>query len=106
MEFKFDKKAFTTIEEGEKNCYLMANGLGGYHSLTLAGGVARGDQAFFMSAKRAPNIREHMITGLLETLTADGKETVLTSQRMADGKDLSGCAYLESFSYDGYHGSY
>ena len=102
MEFKFDKKAFTTIEEGEKNCYLMANGLGGYHSLTLAGGVARGDQAFFMSAKRAPNIREHMITGLLETLTADGKETVLTSQKMAGGKDLSGCAYLERFSYGGY----
>ena len=102
MEFKFEKTAFVTIEEGEKNCYLMANGLGGYHSQTLIGSVARGDQAFFMSAKRAPNIREHMVTGLLETLSVDGKEYVLTSQRMAKGEDLNGFRYLESFCFDGY----
>ncbi len=102
MEFRFDKNAFVTIEEGEKNCYLMANGLGGYHSQTLIGSVARGDQAFFMSAKRAPNIREHMVTGLLEILSVDGAEYILTSQRMAEGEDLNGFRYLESFCFDGY----
>ena len=102
MEFKFDKTTFSSIEEGEKNCYLMANGLGGYHSQTLIGSVARGDQAFFMSAKRAPNIREHMVTGLLETLSVDGEEYILTSQRMAEGEDLNGFRYLESFLFDGY----
>lgn len=102
MEFRFDKKMFSTIEDGEKDCYLMANGLGGYHSQTLSGGVARGDQAFFMSAKRAPNIREHLVTGLLETLTAGGKEYVLTTQRMAEAENLCGFRYLESFSYEGY----
>ena len=102
MKFVFDEKAFLSIEEGEKDCYLMANGLGGYHSQTLIGSVARGDQAFFMSAKRAPNVREHMITGLLETATVNGKEYVLTSQRMAEEEDLCGFRYLKEFSYNGY----
>lgn len=102
MIFRADKTTISSLAEGEKDCYLMANGLGGYHSMTLAGGVARGDQAFFMSAKRAPNIREHLVTGLLETVTADGKDYVLTSQRMAETEDLDGFRYLEEFIYDGY----
>jgi len=102
MKFRAEKTAFTSLLEGEKDCYLMANGQGGYHSMTLAGGVARGDQAFFMSAKRAPNIREHLVTGLLETVTVDGKDYVLTTQRMAEAEDLCGFRYLEEFTYDGY----
>ena len=52
MKFEFNKTSWTTLEEGEKNCYLMANGLGGYNSMNLVGGLTRGDQAFFMAAKR------------------------------------------------------
>ena len=40
MKFRADKTAFSSLLEGEKDCYLMANGLGGYHSMTLTGGVA------------------------------------------------------------------
>ena len=29
MRFEFDKKNWPTIAEGEKDCYLLANGLGG-----------------------------------------------------------------------------
>ena len=102
MKFKFDKRAWTTLEEGEKNCYLMANGLGGYNSMNLVGGLTRGDQAFFMAAKKAPNVRWNMITGLLETLTIDGKEYVLTSQRMQGKADLEGFRSLERFTFDNY----
>ena len=100
MQFHFGKEAWTTIEEGEKNCYLLTNGLGGFHSLSIIGAAARGDQAFLMSAKKAPNVRWHMVTNLLETLYIDGKEYVLTSQRMKDGKNLEGYRYLESFTYE------
>lgn len=100
MQFTFEKKAWNTIEEGEKNCYILTNGLGGYHSLSVIGAAARADQAFFMAAKKAPNVRWHMITNLVETLSIDGKEYVLTSQRMNDGEDLEGYRYLTSFSYD------
>lgn len=102
MKFEFDKRAWTTLEEGEKNCYLMANGLGGYNSMNLVGGLTRGDQAFFMAAKKAPNVRWNMITGLLETLTIDGKEYVLTSQRMQGKADLEGFRSLERFTFDYY----
>ena len=102
MKFEFDKTAWTTLADGEKNCYLMTNGLGGYNSMNLVGGVTRGDQAFFMAAKKAPNVRFHMITGLLETLKVDGKEYVLTSQRMKSQPDLKGFQYLESFVFDNY----
>lgn len=100
MQFLFQKEAWVNIEEGEKNCYLLTNGLGGYHSLSIIGAAARADQAFFMAAKKAPNVRWHMITNLLEKLTIDGREYVLTSQRMKNGKDLEGYQFLESFSYE------
>ena len=90
MKFEFDKQAWPSLMEGEKNCYLMANGLGGYNSMNLVGGLTRGDQAFFMAAKKAPNVRWNMVTGLLETLTVDGTDYVLTSQRMQGKEDLEG----------------
>jgi len=102
MKFEFNKTSWTTLEEGEKNCYLMANGLGGYNSMNLVGGLTRGDQAFFMAAKKAPNVRWNMITGLLETLMVDGKEYVLTSQRMQGKEDLEGFRYLGNFTFDNY----
>lgn len=102
MIFKFDKSAWPTLEEGEKNCYLMANGLGGYNSMNLVGGLTRGDQAFFMAAKKAPNVRWNMVAGLLETLTVDGTAYVLTSQRMQGKDDLEGFRYLERFVFDNY----
>lgn len=102
MKFEFDKTAWLSLEEGEKNCYLMANGLGGYNSMNLVGGLTRGDQALFMAAKKAPNVRWNMVTGVLESLTVDGKDYVLTSQRMQDQPDLEGFQYLESFTFDNY----
>ena len=102
MKFEFNKTSWATLEEGEKNCYLIANGLGGYNSMNLVGGLTRGDQAFFMSAKKAPNVRWNMITGLLETLVVDGTSYVLTSQRMQGKEDIEGFRYLESFTFDNY----
>ncbi len=100
MRFEFDKKKWTNITEGEKDCYLLTNGLGGYSSLSVIGAAARGDQAFLMSAKRAPNVREHLVSNIFEKLVIDGQEYILTSQRMQSGKDYEGFRYLEQFVYD------
>lgn len=100
MRFEFDKKNWTTIEEGEKDCYLLTNGLGGYSGLSVTGAAARGDQALLMSAKRAPNVRMHLVTNIFERLTIDGQEHILTSQRMRSGADYEGFRYLEKFVYD------
>lgn len=100
MRFEFDKKNWTNITEGEKDCYLLTNGLGGYSSLSVIGAAARGDQALLMSAKRAPNVREHLVSNIFEKLVIDGQEYILTSQRMQSGKDYEGFRYLEQFVYD------
>jgi len=100
MRFEFDTKKWTTIAEGEKDCYLLTNGLGGYSSLSVIGAAARGDQALLMSAKKAPNVRMHLVTNILEKLVIDGQEYVLTSQRMKSGADYEGFRYLEKFVYD------
>ena len=100
MRFEFDKQNWTNIIDGEKDCYLLTNGLGGYSSLSVIGAAARGDQALFMSAKRAPNVRMHLISNIFEKLVIDGQEYVLTSQRMQSGEDYEGFRYLEKFVYD------
>lgn len=100
MRFEFDAKNWPTIAEGEKNCYLLTNGLGGYNSLSIIGAAARGDQAFLMSAKKAPNIRMHLVTNIFEKLVIDGQEHILTSQRMKSGVDYEGFHYLRKFVYD------
>ncbi|MBO5033716.1 MAG: glycogen debranching enzyme family protein [Lachnospiraceae bacterium] len=100
MRFEFDKTHWQSIEEGEKDCFLLTNGLGGYSSLSVIGAAARGDQALFMSAKKAPNVRWHYVTNVLEKLIIDGEEHILTSQRMKSEKDYQGFRYLEKFVYD------
>lgn len=100
MRFEFDKKNWENISEGEKDCYLLTNGLGGYSSLSIIGAAARGDQALLMSAKRAPNVRMHLVTNLFEKLIIDGGEYILTSQRMRSRADYEGFRYLEKFVYD------
>ena len=100
MRFEFDKKNWTTIAEGEKDCYLLTNGLGGYSGLSLIGAAARGDQALLMSAKKAPNVRMHLVTNIFEKLVIDRTEHILTSQRMKSVADYEGFHYLEKFVYD------
>ena len=100
MRFEFDRRNWTNIAEGEKDCYLLTNGLGGYSSLSMIGAAARGDQALLMSAKKAPNVRMHLVTNIFEKLVIEGQEHILTSQRMKSGADYEGFRYLEKFVYD------
>ncbi len=100
MRFEFDSKNWTTITEGEKDCYLLTNGLGGYSGLSVTGAAARGDQALLMSAKRAPNVRMHLVTNIFEKLVIDDREHILTTQRMRSGADYEGFRYLKKFVYD------
>ncbi|MBE5875633.1 MAG: glycogen debranching protein [Lachnospiraceae bacterium] len=102
MRFVYTQENWKNIEEGEKNCFLLTNALGGYVSLTLIGSVARGDQALFMAAKKAPNVRWHMVTNLLEEVFVDGRRHVLTSQRMQDAPDYEGFRYLKEFVFENY----
>lgn len=100
MRFTFNRSDWTTIEQGEKDCFLLANGLGGYCSLSVIGAAARGDEALLMAARKAPNVRWHLVTNVLEELTVNGRKYALMSQRMRSGGDYEGFKYLQEFIYD------
>ena len=76
------------FRSGEKKCFLLTNGLGGYCSLTVMGNAARNDQALLMGALKAPTVREHLISNVWETLEVDGEETELFSQEFVRGLKL------------------
>ena len=52
------------FRNGEKKCFLLTNGLGGYCSLTVMGNAARNDQALLMGALKAPTVRDRKSTRL------------------------------------------
>ncbi len=103
MKFTFSKKQLSPIYEGEKNCFLMTNGLGGYCSLTTACSNARGDQALLMSAAKAPNLRYHLLTNTSDRLKIDGHLLPLSSQRaLLPAKDKDYTSSFSEFRYDTY----
>ncbi len=55
MKWIYGKQDFKTLERGEENCYLLTNGLGGFSSMNMLGGVSRNDHAFFMACINPPN---------------------------------------------------
>ncbi len=101
MIFSFSKKQLSPIFEGEKNCFLLTNGLGGYCSLTIACSNARGDQALLMSAAKAPNLRYHLLTNTRDRLKIDGKLLPLSSQRsVLPAKDIDHTDIFSDFTYE------
>ena len=86
------------FRNGEKKCFLLTNGLGGYCSLTVMGNAARNDQALLMGALKAPTVREHLISNVWETLEVDGEETELFSQEFVNRtQNVEGFRFLEGF---------
>ena len=101
MRFVYGKNDWRTMRQGEENCYLLTNGLGGYSSLTVTGGNARNDHALLMASLQAPSMRYHMLTNIHGRVLENGREYDLASQRYAEGgKAQEGFRYLHCFAYE------
>lgn len=68
MKFLYGKQDWKTFDRGEENCYLMANGLGGFSSLSMIASCSRNDQAVLMACTHSPNHRFNMVHRLEEVL--------------------------------------
>ena len=91
MRFIYGKNSWRTMEQGEENCYLLANGLGGYSSLTVIGSNARNDQALLMASLKAPAERYHLVTNVQERVEMPKESVELASQRYVNRmKNCSG----------------
>lgn len=101
MRYVLGKNSWKTALKGEETCFLLTNGLGGFSSLTVSSACTRGDNALFMGAQTAPNVRVHMVTNVHETLTADGRAYELAAQQyVCRTKNKTGCQYLDMFSFE------
>lgn len=101
MQWIYGKNNWRTPEQGEENCYLLTNGLGGFSSLTITGSNARNDQALLMASLKAPTVRYHLVTNVHGKVTVGGKIYDLASQRYVNRtKNQSGQRWLQSFSFE------
>lgn len=100
MKWIYGKQDFKTLERGEENCYLMTNGLGGFSSMNMMGGVSRNDHAFFMACTNPPNHRYNLIHRLREELELEGEKILISSQEFQGKVAEKGYEYLSSFVYE------
>lgn len=101
MKYIYGKNDWSSMSRGQENCYLLANGLGGYSSLTMLGSSVRNDNALLMACTKAPNYRYHMITRMEEIIRIGQKEMFLSSQEYINyTKNQQGYEYLQQFSYE------
>ena len=102
MKFIFGKQDMPTLECSQENCWLLANGLGGYMSASAAFSATRCDQAILMAAVTAPIQRVNMVHRLSEELRVGERQTFLSTQLFADGREPEeGYRNLSSFVWDG-----
>lgn len=103
MKFIYGKNDFKSLARGQENCYLLANGLGGFSSMTMVGSVTRNDHALFMACTTAPNHRYHMITRMDESIDIGKMKFVLSSQEFVNAtKNQEGYRLLTRFQYEAF----
>lgn len=101
MDFRYGKMDWNTMERGQENCYLCANGLGGFSSLTMLGSQTRNDHALLMACTKAPVGRYHMVSRFKEVLEGSAGQVTLSSQQYVNHtQNEEGFQYLNSFSVD------
>lgn len=87
-----------SIEEGQRCCYLLTNGLGGFAAGSMIGSTDRNDHALLMAALVSPNMRYHLVSNVMETITCGQEVHSLYSQQYLNGDEIlehKGYQYLK-----------
>ncbi len=101
MRYVFGKNDWTSIERSREKCYLLANGLGGFSSLSITGANARIDSSIMMASIKAPNKRYNLIANMYDSLITGKKTYELSSQEyLESSNNKTGFRYLDSFTYE------
>lgn len=103
MKIQLCPSDWTDFSRSQETCWLLTNGLGGYASLTVAGGASRMDHQLFMAAVQAPNKRVQLIANLEEALECGDRTYTLSSQEFVNRtKNQEGFRYLDSFEMEAF----
>lgn len=101
MKYIYGTNNFKSFENGNSNCYLLGNGLGGFSSTTLINSLTRNDHSLFMACTKAPNNRYNVVSKIEEDLIINGKSTPLSSQEyVCYTKNRKGFNNLISFKQE------
>ncbi len=102
MFVKFGREACGYPESAENREWLSANGIGGYASGTVAGVLTRRYHGLLVAALKPPLGRTLLLSKLDESVTYDGSEYELFTNRWSDGTvSPRGFLNIESFDLDG-----
>lgn len=101
MNFVYGSNSWENLSDGQKNCYLLTNGLGGFSSLAMLGSNTRNDHALLMACLNTENKRLHLVTNVSEVLVANGEQHFLSSQEHVNKlSNKDGYKYLNSFCFE------
>jgi predicted glycogen debranching enzyme len=99
---QFGREICNDLGAAESREWLVTNGIGGYASGTIAGGMTRRYHALLMAALHPPLGRTHLVAWLDEIVRYAGAEFALATHRWVSGAvEPQGFQYIESFRLDG-----
>src|SRR5579864_2407303 len=99
---QFGREICGNLRAAESREWLVTNGIGGFASGTVAGGMTRRYHGLLIAALQPPLGRTHLVAALDETVSYAGATYALATHRWASGAvDPQGFRYLESFRLEG-----
>jgi len=99
---QFGVEVFGNLETAESREWLVTNGIGGYASGTLAGGMSRRYHGLLVAALRPPVGRTQLVAWIDEIVRYKGAEFALATHRWASGAiEPQGFQHIEGFRLEG-----
>ncbi|HLZ90394.1 MAG TPA: amylo-alpha-1,6-glucosidase [Candidatus Acidoferrum sp.] len=98
----FGREVCGNLEAAESREWLVTNGIGGYASGTISGGMTRRYHGLLIAALQPPVGRMQLMASLDEIINYGGAEFALATHRWASGAvEPQGFRYIEAFRLDG-----
>jgi predicted glycogen debranching enzyme len=99
---RFGAERCRDLQFAESREWLVTNGIGGYASGTIAGGMSRRYHALLMAALQPPVGRTQLVAWMDEIVGHGGSEFALATHRWASGAvEPKGFQYIEEFRLEG-----
>ena len=98
----FGRELCGSLEIAEQREWLVTNGIGGYASGTVSGDLTRRYHGLLVAALHPPVGRTQLVAKLEESVSYDGSEFALSTNRWASGVvEPKGYLHIESFRLEG-----
>ena len=99
---EFGREICGDLGAAEAREWLVTNGIGGYASGTVAGGLTRRYHGLLVAALQPPVGRTQLVAWIDEIVRCDGAEFALATHRWASGAvEPNGLQYIEGFRLEG-----